>query len=191
MKHLIPILAVVSLFFVPGKPEPPIEELIKATAYIRNDTGVASGFVSKSIKTDTGYTHTIVSAAHAMLANGQEDPVLDVAFTVVHSPTAADAMEASDRKPLLGERLYSCGHPLGIHVPIVAEGFMCKYDTDEPGCFWLSVPAASGSSGSPVMDESGKVVGIVVAVMICPYDNLAFCVGFWDLAPDMKAGILP
>jgi len=70
------------------------------------------------------------------------------------------------------------GAPLGI-VMAEAEGRVMDANPNlsppAKGLFIVSAAAAGGNSGSPVINEQGKVVGILVAG-VGAFDHLSFCV---------------
>jgi len=69
------------------------------------------------------------------------------------------------KNPKRGEKIYNIAAPLGVFeknlVPLF-EGYFTGQAHDRTV---LSLPATGGSSGSPVLNENGKVIGVVSAVV--------------------------
>jgi S1-C subfamily serine protease len=69
-------------------------------------------------------------------------------------------------KPTPGDRVYNLAAPVGIFskdmIPIF-EGF---YDGDSQGAALYSLPAKGGSSGSPIVNHNGELVGMVSMVFV-------------------------
>ena len=139
------------------------------------DTG--TGF-ALSLPAAAGYATTIVTAEHVIDActdpstgafvslsrGGQTLPVHlraydrreDVAVldTTAKLPTLKPAAA-----PVVGEFLMAVGNPLGVNDNVTSGNVSQVY----PSYFLDSAPIGNGSSGGPVVDRSGNVVGIVDA----------------------------
>jgi len=62
----------------------------------------------------------------------------------------------------IGDKLYAVGNPLGIFQNTLSEGLLSGIrQMDGYKLFQLSTPISHGSSGSPVFDSVGEVVGII------------------------------
>jgi len=77
---------------------------------------------------------------------------------------------ASAKDVVLGERVTSVGYPLSSLLgssPKFSEGAVAAKSglEDDPRCFQISAPVQPGSSGSPLFDERGNIIGIVVATL--------------------------
>jgi len=88
-------------------------------------------------------------------------------------PIAKIAKEA----PSSGEKVYYSGYPVGFYMPGLMhhfEGYMAG--VDPTGDHMYNIPAIGGSSGSPVYNKKGEIVGILSAVMI-EFQWMTFAVG--------------
>jgi len=83
------------------------------------------------------------------------------------------ALEISDQAPRIADKLYNVGAPTGMFgkdMVLLYEGrFLGYYQDERRTAFKLKVaitniPVAGGSSGSPILNSCGKVVGMVSAV---------------------------
>ena len=76
------------------------------------------------------------------------------------------AIHLATTKPNPGDRVYNLAAPVGIFdkdmIPIF-EGF---YDGESQGAALYSLPAKGGSSGSPIVNHNGELVGMVSMVFI-------------------------
>jgi trypsin-like peptidase len=62
----------------------------------------------------------------------------------------------------IGDTLYALGNPLGILQNTLSEGILSSVrQADGYRLFQLSTPISHGSSGSPVFDAKGEVVGLI------------------------------
>ncbi len=68
------------------------------------------------------------------------------------------------RSPSLGEQVYNIAAPVGIYEMGVVPLFKGIYSGKSYGKAVFSLPAAGGSSGSPILNNRGEVVGVVSAV---------------------------
>ncbi len=149
--------------------------LITCTTAAGGDTG--TGF-ALSLPAASGYATTVITAEHVIdactnpstgafvsLARGGQtlpvhlrayDPREDVAIldTTAKLPTLKPAAA-----PVVGEFLMAVGNPLGVNDNVTSGNVSQVY----PSYFLDSAPISNGSSGGPVVDRSGNVVGIVDA----------------------------
>ena len=69
------------------------------------------------------------------------------------------------KNPKRGEKIYNIAAPLGVFEKNLVPLFEGYFTGQVYGRTVLTLPATGGSSGSPVLNEDGKVVGVVSAVM--------------------------
>jgi S1-C subfamily serine protease len=80
--------------------------------------------------------------------------------------------------PRLGELVHAFGFPLGGVLPHslnMTQGLISSERGIEPGHFQISAAIQPGNSGSPVFDEYGNLVGIVLSSCE-PAQNVNFCI---------------
>lgn len=70
----------------------------------------------------------------------------------------------ASKRPKIGEEIYNIAAPHDIFDKGMVPLFSGLYSGESHGRFVFSLPAAGGSSGSPVLNRSGEVVGVVSAV---------------------------
>ena len=78
--------------------------------------------------------------------------------------TAAPTLELGDSaRAVVGDRVYSLGNPSGLEGTF-AEGIISGIrDIEGDKLLQITAPISPGSSGGPILDESGSVVGVAVA----------------------------
>ncbi len=138
--------------------------------------GMGSGF----IVTEDGY---IVTAAHVVEAAGSvvvfpspllyrtarlvySDPLHDVALLKVEianfeiTPLPIGKLKESQ----IGDPIFTLGHPYGIGW-LMARGILSgvKYDAGGYAYIFSDVASAPGSSGSPLLNARGQVIGLLQA----------------------------
>lgn len=89
-----------------------------------------------------------------------EDEERDLALLVVASPTVKPVLTLSRRKPTMGSRVFAIGCPEGFDFTI-SDGLLSGR-RKESGNEWLqtSAPVSNGSSGGPLIDIFGEVIGV-------------------------------
>jgi len=139
MKYSLLFLSVVLIFSCQANPHP-IESCIQVP--------VGSGVVVAKDK-----VLTVAHVAEHMGFPFVRHPTLDLAI-VDYTTDDRPAITLFDRAPKTGDPAWSAGHPLGIPKLQIYMGLFC-----EPP--FISIPSLPGSSGSPVWDSDGKVVGLI------------------------------
>lgn len=74
------------------------------------------------------------------------------------------AIELRDHPPEYGEKAYNLASPRGTaYVPKTVPVFMGYYSGRDGRWDVYTIPAAGGSSGSPIVDVDGRLIGIIQA----------------------------
>lgn len=117
--------------------------VIEGSSSIEVDFGDEKRYFSRDIEMVDGYDLAVIKL------NEQDLPFLPV---------------VTDRMVEPGQVVTVIGNPLGTDK-ISSRGKVMEYiETDTGTVFSISVAIAPGSSGSPVLDETGSLVGIVFAM---------------------------
>jgi TPR repeat protein len=98
----------------------------------------------------------------------KKDPINDLALLVVDETGLVAAPLSESGSVKLGQSVFTIGFPnteIQGTSPKFTKGEISSLAgiQDEPTRWQISVPVQSGNSGSPLFDESGNVVGIVVS----------------------------
>lgn len=146
------------------------------------EAGVGSGFfVSEEGWIVTNY-HVVEGVSHleAVLADNTRLPVTGILAQDEVNDLAVIAVEPGSFSPLAlatgnvepGDPVVVLGGPLGL-AGSLSEGIVSAVRRDEEGDDeakypWLQItaPISQGSSGSPVMNLDGSVVGVVVGMFV-------------------------
>ncbi len=147
-----------------------------AIVSIRTPLGLGTGFVVR----DTGWIvtnlHVIAGAERALVTfpNKKSFPVLEV----LNSSAAHDlALLRVDAKglPVLkladsekvrpGDAIVAIGHPLGLEDTVSNGLVSAVRQIGDLTALQISAPIAPGSSGGPLLDEHGEVVGVATAIL--------------------------
>src|SRR2546426_2526817 len=106
----------------------------------------------------------VQSSARAAMCNEK----YDIAFIAVRVPEGTVLLPFAASAPRQGERIWVWGYPLGTTIalePSVAVGAISATET-AGGFLAVDVSGAPGNSGSPVVNEAGEVIGILVGSWI-------------------------
>lgn len=182
--------------------------VVKITTYDaeKKKIGIGSGFfVDKGGILITNY-HVLdgAYAANVTTYDGREYPIQGV---LAYSKTAdlikvtlnipeksVHKVEVTPDVPEIAERILVVGSPLGLDQTVSVGIVSAVREFPNVGkIFQMSAPASRGSSGSPVINMDGKVIG-VVSFIVEPGQNLNFAVSgqsVWDLKDEKTAMTLP
>ncbi len=168
----------------------------------RRTVGSGSGFlVSTKGLIATNY-HVVekAHAAHVVLADGAEVPVMgaaaldqeaDVAIIKAAGEIGARPLElAEGGLPPVGAKVYAIGSPLGSFVNTLSDGLVSghretgtiPYFLRMPTMIQTTAPISHGSSGGPLLNADGKVVGVMTLTFAADGENLNFAVPASHLA---------
>lgn len=156
-----------------------VQKTYFATGFSFKTTDVVSFVLTNKHVCDMGpnanYTLTLQSGGKVQAVFVRADPFADVCLLKANA--IIPPLTLAKRNASQGDRVLSIGGPDGAY-PLIVEGFISGYynmhmrnDADEDGDFevhfraqLMSAPVYPGSSGSPVFDVNGEVIGIVFAV---------------------------
>ena len=117
---------------------------------------VLEGAYAATVKTQDGESYPVIS----VLADNE---TVDLIKLAVEIPAAQRRwLQISETPPAIADQVVVVGSPLGLEQT-VSEGIVSAIrDVPDVGTiFQFSAPISSGSSGSPVVNQYGQVVGIV------------------------------
>ena len=133
---------------------------------------VVDGAYSAEIFTDQGYYDRIT------ILNADED--MDLAILSVDAEDEIPLQISPDAELKPGQPVITIGHPLGLEKTL-SDGLISGVRTvDEVQLVQITAPTSAGSSGSPVLDQEGRVIGVVYAG-IDEGQNLNFAIGIETL----------
>jgi S1-C subfamily serine protease len=139
---------------------------------------------NKPLKTGTGFfisadgnlltNYHVISGASSILAKtpsgaiyflkeiGSVSPETDVALLRFYATDVPHLNLGSTTTAVEGQRVLVIGNPEGLEGT-VSDGIISAF-RDNRSMIQISAPVSHGSSGSPVLDESGQVLGIATLV---------------------------
>jgi serine protease Do len=167
---------------------------------IRTDETLGTGFVVRADGWIATNLHVIVGGPHVKvtLRDLRGDRELDVVEVLAASPEHDLALVRVDAHGLPvvslgdsdamrpGDSVVAIGNPLGLE-DTVSNGLVSARRSIDAGVevLQISAPIAPGSSGGPIFNEKGEVIGIATAVLE-QGQNLNFGMPARYLAPMMK-----
>ena len=152
-----------------------------------NGDRLGSGFfISRDGKIVTNY-HLIKGARKVAvkLKNGSAflprrivnlDPDKDIAVIAIETSSPTYFTMGNSNAVIVGQRVLTIGNPQGLEST-VSDGLVSSVRVNDLGMkvFQVSVPLSNGSSGGPLIDLNGEVIGITTASM-ADGQNLNFAV---------------
>jgi len=144
---------------------------------IRSKSSLGSGFVVREDGWIATNFHVIADADELSVtaSDGKVSPVVQlVAMDPAHD-LALLRIERTGLKPLVladsegvrsGDAVIAIGHPLGFE-DTVSNGLVSaiRRVSDELTVLQISAPIAPGSSGGPLIDDRGRVIGVATAIL--------------------------
>ncbi len=156
-----------SVFLVAGLTKPTANDTAWKTAFSTAFVVQADGILSTSAHVFDHNDHD--DAVIVMDVRGKTYPIIELLAVNRKADTCLFRIDAKGLQPLpLGKEvppgtpIRVLGHP-GDSFYFFSAGHLANYERDEEGRSWLNITAdfGQGSSGGPVMDEAGNVVGQV------------------------------
>ena len=161
------------------------EIAIPSVVLIQTATGLGSGFVVTKEGRIATNLHVIAGSRSAtvILSDHRKFSEVEVLASDVKHDLAVLQIRAADLRPLPlgdsgqvrpGERVVAIGHPLGLGNT-VSDGLVSAVRELSPtlSVLQISAPISPGSSGGPILNDRGQVIGISTLV-VTEGQNLAF-----------------
>jgi S1-C subfamily serine protease len=182
--------AIVSVLAKPAAPRPTLSDAKSAgspTARIRQTAKDAqgSGVIIDSSGLVVTNDHVVANSAEirVRLSNGRiysativgRDPLTDLALLRIAPKSPLPALTLATSAPKVGEKVVALGNPLGYATSAslgIVSGLKRTY-TDADPVNYIQHDAAinPGSSGGPIVNRNGEIVGINTAIPdATPYD---------------------
>jgi hypothetical protein len=151
----------------------------------KNLKGVGTGFIVKSTGRIITNLHVIVDAERqtgpalevsVTLLDGSKhklarvvdiDPKRDLALIEIDARRELPTLQMGDSDKIsTGERVVAIGNPLGFLDYTVSEGLISgvRVWTDELTMIQFSAPISQGSSGGPLFNNRGEVIGVATLI---------------------------
>jgi tetratricopeptide (TPR) repeat protein len=190
---------ILSLFFVALAPVSPVwaQQLDATKIYSQYSKSVMLIFMksadSKIVSQGTGFLvpggkiitnkHVIVDGTPLIDLGGvripatveSTDDLNDLAVLTVAAEIAAEPLVLSDKTPPPGSNVFAIGNPRGLEKSISTGVLSGVRTVGKRELLQITTPVSHGSSGGPVFDTSGKVIGVTVS-SIEEGQNLNFAV---------------
>jgi len=192
------VLAPVSLGWA-LTPDKIAEQAIPSIVLIKTATGLGTGFVVSSDGLIATNLHVIGNARQAtvVLGDGREFKVIDVInyddahdLILLRVPTKnlAALTLGDSAKVKVGERVVAIGHPLGLGNT-VSDGLVSavRKINEKLTVLQVSAPISQGSSGGPLFNEAGEVIGISTLI-VTQGQNLNFGIPVNQLKALLRSG---
>ncbi len=154
------------------------------TGFVYGEKGlvVTNAHVIRGVRNLVVRTFDGVALASVDVLDQRDD--VDLAVLRVRGLEAEPLAPGSVRLPPVGLRVIAIGHPRGYEYT-VSDGIVSAIRTLEEGgqeLIQVTAPISPGSSGGPLLDLSGKVLG-VCSLTLTEGQNINFAVPLRDLVP--------
>ncbi|MFL6353048.1 MAG: trypsin-like peptidase domain-containing protein [Bryobacteraceae bacterium] len=105
----------------------------------------------------------------------KRDPANDLAIIAVSVEIAATPLVLSHDRAIPGESIFAIGNPEGLEKSISTGVIAGLREFDGQKLLQITAPISLGSSGGPILNSAGEVIGVAVA-MLKDGQNLNFAV---------------
>jgi hypothetical protein len=91
----------------------------------------------------------------------------DLALIWIQPKKALPVLHLGDVQPSAGDRVYAIGNPLGVFDYSITDGLVSQVRklTDDLTILQISAAISPGSSGGPLFNQYGEVVGVTTAII--------------------------
>ncbi len=145
-------------------------------------TGQGSGFLVAGGRVITN--RHVVSAGSILIDLGSVrlpatieriDEFNDLAVLTTNAEISSNPLSLDAAAPVPGDTIFAIGNPEGLQRSITAGVVSGIREIEGRRLIQISAPISPGSSGGPILNRSGEVIGVAVG-MLRDGQNLNFCV---------------
>ena len=197
------VFLVIGLMPVPNAyaltPDKIAERAIQSVVLIKTQSGLGTGFVVSSDGLIATNLHVIGQSRQAtvVLADGREfheievinhDDIHDLLLLRIRAKNLIPLTLGDSAKVKVGERVVAIGHPLGLGNT-VSDGLVSavRKINAKLTVLQVSAPISRGSSGGPLFNEAGEVIGISTLI-VTQGQNLNFGMPVNQLKAMLRSG---
>jgi hypothetical protein len=186
-----------------------IESVVTVVSLDKNDKILMTGtgfFASHQYLIATNY-HVIKNAHHIKIitSDNKEHDIFDVCvknatndIAVLRSKTKQRPLPLRKNIPQVGDEIISIGSPMGLSGSLSTGIIGAIRNDDVKDYYQITSPISPGSSGGPVIDKNGRVLGMttfyikggqnlnfaIPSTQVTPYlDNSSACSNKTDIKP--------
>ena len=153
-------------------PSSPVTPLHRSTVLIEHDKGHGSGLIVGPRRVLTAFHVVQGQGLDVRFFSGEanagtviwSDAERDLAVIDVHIPEGHPQAPLSCDQPRAGQHVIAVGHPIQSQWVLVG-GYLPNSGLVADRYVSLGFPVGLGTSGGPVFDDQGQVVGITLAIL--------------------------
>lgn len=159
----------------PLSPAEIAERFTPAVVSVRTPGGLGTGFVIRPDGWIVTNLHVLAGADQVLvvLPNKQAYPVVEVINASAPHDLVVIKIDAKNLPTLTlsedevkaGEPVVAIGHPLGLEDTVSNGLVSAVRETEEITILQISAPIAPGSSGGPLFNDRGEVIGVATAIL--------------------------
>ncbi|MGI9485885.1 MAG: S1 family peptidase [Geminicoccaceae bacterium] len=155
-----------------SSPKSSVTPLHRSTVLIEHEKGHGSGLIIGPRRVLTAHHVVQGDSLDIRFFNGEanagsviwSDPEHDLALIDVAIPDGHPNVQLTCEQPLPGQHVISVGHPIQSQWVLVG-GYLPNSGLIAGRYVSLGFPVGLGTSGGPVFDEQGQVIGITLAIL--------------------------
>lgn len=180
-------------------PDKIAERAIQSVVLVKTQNGLGTGFIVSNDGLIATNLHVIGQSRQAtvVLADGREyhdievinhDDIHDLLLLRIQAKNLIPLTLGDSAKVKVGERVVAIGHPLGLGNT-VSDGLVSavRKINAKLTVLQVSAPISKGSSGGPLFNESGEVIGISTLI-VTQGQNLNFGMPVNQLKAMLRGG---
>lgn len=203
---IVAVISVAIWYWYSNKNAMDIQDAANSVLYLEmydhhdNIIGTASGFIINDGETLVTNYHVIEHAYRILAQTPNGERAVEVNSVISYDNTADLAVLKCDQNsgvaPLIlgdsesvrkGDSVYAVGYPLGI-VNTLSDGVVSSryFDENDVDTIQITAPISSGSSGGPLFNKKGEVVGVIAAYYV-DGQNLNIAIAANTLSPLLQS----